>query len=50
MTDMYVEPPVNDGVDDLRALVMAHLARLPVGGIVPEQHSLDEDERDALLS
>ena len=50
VTDMYLDAPVNEGFDDLRALVTARLARLPAAGSVPAPAGLDEDERDGLLS
>ena len=40
------EPPTNEDFDDLRALVMARLAKLPPGGVVPEASGVSEDERD----
>ena len=49
MTDMYLDPPNSEDLDNLRALVMAKLAKLPSDGEAPEQVGLDEKERESLL-
>jgi len=49
VTDMYLDPPTSDDLDDLRALVAARMAKLPTGGVVPEPAGLVEEERERLL-
>ena len=49
-TDRYLDPPSNEELDHLRALVTARLATLPPGGGVPAPAEMDEDERDVVLS
>ena len=50
MTDMTFGPPTSEDFDDLRALVMARLAKLPSGGEVPEAPGMTDEERDQLLT
>ena len=49
MTDMTFDPPTGEDFDDLSALVMARLARLPRGGQVPNQVELGDEGREELL-
>jgi hypothetical protein len=49
MTDMYLDPPTSEDLDDLRALVFARLAKLPSDGEAPGQVGLDEEERERLI-
>ena len=49
MTDMMLDPPTSEDFDDLHALVMARLAKLPSGGAVPVPSGMSEEERDQLL-
>ena len=50
MTDMTLDPPTSDDFDDLRALVMARLSRLPPGRGIPVPSRMSEEERDNLLA
>ena len=50
MTDMTLEPPTTEDLDQMRALVLARLTRMPSGGRVPQPPPVDEAERDRLLS
>lgn len=50
MTDMYLDPPTSEDLDDLRALVAARMAKLPTGAVVPEPPVLGEKERELLLA
>jgi len=50
MTDMTLEPPVDEDVWHLRSLVLARLATMPAGGEVPEPPPVDEAERERLLA
>jgi hypothetical protein len=50
MTDMSLDPPTSEDLDHLRALVMARLAKLPVGEAVPGPGMLEEDERERVLA
>jgi hypothetical protein len=49
MTDMTLDPPTSEDFDDLRALVMARLSKLPRGRGVPVPSRMSEEERDQLL-
>ena len=50
MTHMTLDPPTSEDFDDLRALVMAHLSKLPRGSRVPVPPTMAEEERDQLLA
>lgn len=50
ITEMTLDPPTSEDFDDLHALVMARLAKLPSGGEVPEPTGLTEEARDQLLA
>jgi hypothetical protein len=50
MTDMTLDPPTSDDFDDLRALVMARLSKLPRRREVPAPSRMSEEERDQLLA
>ena len=49
LTDMTIDPPTSEEFDDLRALVVARLAKLPSGGAVQAPPRMTEEERDQLL-
>jgi hypothetical protein len=50
LTDLTLDPPTSEEFDELHALVMARLAKLPSGGAVPVPARMTEEERDQLLS
>jgi hypothetical protein len=50
MTDMTLDPPINEDFDTLRVLVDARLSKLPAGGAVLPSPTMTEDERDELLA
>jgi hypothetical protein len=50
LTDMTLDPPTSEDFDDLRTLVVARLAKLPSGGVVPEESGISDEERDELLA
>ena len=50
MTELTFDPPTTEDFDHLRALVLARLATLPVGGKVPQTPSPNDEERDELLA
>ena len=50
LTDMMIDPPTSEEFDDLRALVVARLAKLPSGRAVPAPPRMTQEERDQLLA
>lgn len=50
MTDMTLEPPVTRDLRHLRALLLARLSGMPVGGEVPARGELSEDRREQLVA
>jgi hypothetical protein len=50
LTDVTLDPPTSEDFDDLRTLVVARLAKLPSGGVVPEESGISDEERDELLA
>lgn len=50
MTDMTLEPPVDEDLQHLRSLVLARLATMPAGGEVPEPPEMDAAERKRLMA
>ncbi len=50
MTEQTFDPPTTEDFDHFRALVLARLATLPVGGKVPQTPSPNDEERDELLA
>jgi hypothetical protein len=50
LTDMMIDPPTSEEFDELHALVMARLSRLPSGRAVPVPPRMSEEERDHLLA
>jgi len=49
MTDMTLDAPVTKDLSHLRALLLARLSTMPVGGAVPADGELSEDQRELLL-
>jgi hypothetical protein len=49
MTDMTLDPATSEDFDDLSALVMARLAKLPPAGQVPNPVKVGDEARDELL-
>jgi hypothetical protein len=50
LTDMTLDAPTSEEFDELHALVMARLAKLPSGGAVPAPPRMTEEERDQILA
>jgi hypothetical protein len=50
MTEMTVDAPTSEDFDDMRALVMARLSKLPPARGVPAPLRMSEEERDQLLA
>jgi hypothetical protein len=49
MADITIDQPTSEDLDRLRALVVARLSKLPLGGEVPVPSGMSEEERDQLL-
>jgi hypothetical protein len=49
-TEMTLDPPTSEDFDDVRALVMARLSKLPPGRGVPAPSRMSEEEQDQLLA
>jgi hypothetical protein len=49
LTDMTLDPPTSEDLDELGPLVHARLAKLPAGGVAPWPAPLTDEERDRVL-